>query len=206
MEDVLDVYQRPYDEKRPVVCLDETCRQLIGEITPPLPTQPGHAAVYDYEYVRNGVADLFMCFEPLAARRFVKVTTTRTKIDFAQCLKDLSDTVYPDADIIVLVMDNLNIHSLASLYAAFPPEEARRLVKRFEIHHTPKHASWLDMAEIEIGIMSRQCLARRIPTIEEMTAQVQAWAADRNTLKGTVHWHFTTRDARIKLQRLYPKI
>ena len=206
MEDVLDVYQLPYNAKRPVVCLDETCRQLIGEITPPLPTRPGHAAVYDYEYVRNGVADVFMCFEPLAAHRFVKVTTTRTKIDFAQCLKALSDTVYPDADTIVLVMDNLNTHSLAALYAAFPPEEARRLAKRFEIHHTPKHASWLDMAEIEIGIMSRQCLARRIPTIAEMTSQVQAWAADRNARKDTVHWHFSTRDARIKLQRLYPKI
>lgn len=195
MEDVLDVYHLPYNEKRPVVCLDETCRQLIGEITPPLPTQPGHAAVHDYEYVRNGVVDLFMCFEPLAARRYVKVTQTRTKTDFARCLKELSDTVYPDADTIVLVMDNLNTHSLASLYAAFPPAEARRLAKRFEIHHTPKHASWLDMAEIEIGVMSRQCLARRIPTIEEMTAQVQAWVADRNARKDTVHWHFTTHDA-----------
>lgn len=206
MEDVLDGYQLPYNEKRPVVCLDETCRQLIGEITPPLPTQPGHAAVHDYEYVRNGVADLFMCFEPLAARRYVKVTQTRTKTDFARCLKELSDPVYPDADTIVLVMDHLNTHSLASLYAAFPPAEARRLAKRFEIHHTPQHASWLDMAEIEIGVMSRQCLARRIPTIEEMTAQVQAWVADRNARTDTVHWHFTTHDARIKLQRLYPKI
>jgi hypothetical protein len=206
MEDVLDGYQLPYNEKRPVVCLDETCRQLIGEITPPLPTQPGHAAVHDYEYVRNGVADLFMCFEPLAARRYVKVTQTRTKTDFARCLKELSDPVYPDADTIVLVMDHLNTHSLASLYAAFPPAEARRLAKRFEIHHTPQHASWLDMAEIEIGVMSRQCLARRIPTIEEMTAQVQAWVADRNARTDTVHWYFTTHDARIKLQRLYPKI
>ncbi|GHV90120.1 transposase [Spirochaetia bacterium] len=206
MEDVLDVYQLPYDAKRPVVCLDETSRQLIGEITPPLPTRPSHQAVYDYEYVRNGVADLFMCFEPLAAHRFVKVTKTRTKVDFARCLKDLSDTIYPDVDTIVLVMDNLNTHSLASLYSAFPPEEARRLAKRFVIHHTPKHASWLDMAEIEIGVMSRQCLARRIPTIEELTAQVQAWVTCRNAHKDTVHWHFTTQDARIKLQRLYPKI
>jgi hypothetical protein len=206
MEDVLDVYQRPYDAKRPVVCLDETCRQLIGETRLPQPVRPGQAARIDYEYVRNGVVNVFMCFEPLAAHRYVKVTQTRTKTDFAQCLKDLSDTVYPDADTIVLVMDNLNTHSLASLYTAFPPEEARRLTKRFEIHHTPKHASWLDMAEIEIGVMSRQCLARRIPTFEEMTSQVQIWAADRNAHKGTVLWHFTTQGARIKLRRLYPKI
>jgi hypothetical protein len=211
MEDVLEAYKLPYDKKRPVVCLDETNRQLIGEITPPLPTQPGQTAVYDYEYVRNGVADLFMCFEPLAAQRYVKVTETRTKIDFARCLKDLSDTIYPDAGAIVLVMDNANrrfenTHSLASLYAAFPPAEARRLAERFEIHHTPKHASWLDMAEIEIGVMSRQCLNRRIPTIEEMTSQIQAWAVARNARKNTVHWHFTTEDARIKLQHLYPKI
>ncbi|GHV30167.1 hypothetical protein AGMMS4952_16790 [Spirochaetia bacterium] len=203
---MLDVYQRPYDEKRPVVCLDETCRQLIGETRLPQPARPGQPARIDYEYVRNGVADVFMCFEPLAALRFVKVTKTRTKTDFAQCLKDLSDTVYPHADTIVLVMDNLNTHSLASLYTAFSPEEARRLAMRFEIHHTPKHASWLDMAEIEIGVMSRQCLARRIPTFEEMTSQVQAWAADRNAHKGTVNWHFSTQDARIKLRRLYPKI
>jgi hypothetical protein len=206
MEDVLEVYKLPYDEKHPVVCLDETSRQLIGEITPPLPARPRQTAIYDYEYIRNGVADIFMCFEPLASRRYVKVTKTRTKTDFAHCLKDLSDTIYPAADTIVLVMDNLNTHSLASLYAAFSPAEARRLAERFEIHHTPKHASWLDMAEMEIGVMSRQCLNRRIPTLEKMTSQVQAWAAARNAREDTVHWHFTTEDARIKLQHLYPKI
>jgi hypothetical protein len=211
MEDVLSVYTLPYQENRPAVCLDETNRHLIGEITPPLPPQPGQAAIYDYEYVRNGVADFFMLFEPLAAQRQVMVTKTRTRVDCARCLNYLSDTLYPHAEKIILVMDNANLrfentHSLASLYTAFPPAEAGRLAERFEIHHTPKHASWLNMAEIEIGVMSRQCLSRRIPTIEEMTSQVKAWAASRNKRKDTVHWQFTTQDARIKLQHLYPKI
>jgi hypothetical protein len=199
MEDVLSVYTLPYQENRPVICLDETNRQLIGEITSPFPPQPGQAAVYDYEYVRNGAADLFMLFEPLAAQRQVMVT--QTKVDFAGCLSYLSDRLYPHAEKIILVMDNANLrfentHSLASLYTAFPRAEARRLAERFEIHHTPKHASWLNMAEIEIGVMSRQCLSRRIPTMEEMTSQVKAWAVSRNKRKDTVHGQFTTQDAR----------
>jgi hypothetical protein len=206
MEDVLEVYKLPYNENRPVVCLDETSRQLIGEVTAPLPVQTGQSAVYDYEYVRNGVVDFFMLFEPLAARREVKITQTRTAVDFACCLKDLADCHYPKADKIILVMDNLNTHSLASLYTAFPPEQARQLAERFEVHHTPKHASWLNMAEIEIGVMSRQCLNRRIPTCAQMTNEVRSWVSERNARQDMVHWHFTTADARIKLQHLYPKI
>jgi len=205
MEDVLAVYQLPYDPLRPVVCLDETNRQLIGEKIEPVPAKPGCPRIYDYEYVRNGVADIFMMFEPLAARRYVEVTDTRTKIDFAMCLRDLSDKYYPHAEKIVMVMDNLNTHSLASLYEAFPPVEARRLAERFEIHYTPKHASWLDMAEIEIGVMSRQCLKERIPSKEIMERKVKAWAYARNSSALTVNWQFTTADARIKLKKLYPK-
>ena len=205
MEDVLEVYKLPYNAKRPVVCLDETNRQLIGETRTPLAMLPGKPARYDFEYVRNGVADIFMMFEPLAARRQVLVTQTRTRVDFAECLRILSDEYYPEAEKITLVMDNLNTHTLASLYVAFPPEQARHLAQRFEIHHTPKHASWLNMAEIEIGIMSRQCLNRRIPSIELMSQQCLSWAASRNAAHGTVHWHFTTADARIRPQHLYPK-
>jgi len=205
MEDVLEVYKRPYDEKRPVVCLDETNRQLIGETREPRPAQPGRAAQYDYEYARNGVANLFMMFEPLAGRREVKATERRTGNDFAHCLRGLAETQYPDAEKIILLMGNLNTHSLASLYAAFEPETALRLARRFEIHYTPKHGSWLNMAELEISAMSRQCLARRIPTIEKMASEVQAWVTQRNNHKSTVHWQFTTADARIKLQHLYPR-
>jgi len=205
MEDVLEVYTLPYDEKRPVVCLDETNRQLIEETQKPRPVQPGQSALHDYEYIRNGVANLFMMFEPLVGRREVKVTERRTGNDFAFCLRDLAETQYPDAEKIVLVMDNLNTHSLASLYATFEPEVALRLARRFEIHHTPKHGSWLNMAELEIGVMSRQCLGRRIPSIEEMKDEVQSWVAQRNKQKTTVHWQFTTADARIKLRHLYPK-
>ena len=206
MEDVLEVYKLPYNEKRPVVCLDETNRQLIGEIQTPRPVRPGQAALYDYEYVRNGVANLFMLFEPLAKRRQVMVTKQRTMKDCAYCLRDVAEVRYPDAEKIVLVMDNLNTHSLSSLYATFEPETARRLCERFEIHYTPKHGSWLNMAELEIGVMSRQCLGRRIATIEKMTAEVQSWVTQRNKEKTTVHWQFTTADARIKLQHLYPRI
>jgi hypothetical protein len=206
MEDVLEVYQQPYDPLRPVVCLDETNRQLIGETRNPLPAKAGSPEKVDYEYVRNGVADIFMMFEPLAARRYTKTTKTRTKVDFAHCLRDLSDLYYPRAEIIRLVMDNLNVHTLASLYDAFEPQEARRLAERFEIHHTPKHASWLNMAEIEIGVMSRQCLNRRIATFDEMSREVRAWNSRRNAVCLTVDWRFTTADARIKLKRLYPKI
>ena len=206
MEDVLEVYKRPYDPFRPVVCMDETNRQLIGEVAPPIPMVNGRPRIYDFEYVRNGVADIFMMFEPLAARRYTAVTDTRTKIDFAHCLRDLSDKYYPHAEKIVIVMDNLNTHSLASLYETFTPDEARRLAFRFEIHYTPKHGSWLNMAEIEIGVMSKQCLKRRIPTKEEMSYQVKAWTSTRNSANLSVNWRFTTDDARIKLKRLYPKI
>jgi len=205
MEDVLEVYKRPYDEKRPVVCIDETNRQLVGEIRAPRPVRPGQPALYDYEYERNGVANLFMMFEPLAGRREVMVTERRTMQDFARCLRYLAEERYPDAEKIIAVMDNLNIHSLASLYAAFEPEEAFRLAQRFEIHCTPKHGSWLNMAELEIGVMSRQCLGRRIPAMEKMASEVQSWVTERNNLKTTVHWQFTTADARIKLMHLYPK-
>ena len=206
MEDVLEIYKAPYDPLRPVVCLDETNRQLIGEVAPPIPMTAGHPQIYDYEYVRNGVVDIFMMFEPLAARRYTAVTDTRTKIDFAHCLRDLSDKYYPHAEKIVAVMDNLNTHSLASLYEAFSPDEARRIAERFEIHYTPKHGSWLNMAEIEIGVLSKQCLTRRIPTKEEMSYQVRAWTCTRNSANLTVDWRFTTDGARIKLKRLYPKI
>ena len=205
MEDVLEVYKLPYNEKRPVVCLDETNRQLIGEIQAPRPVQAGKPALYDYEYVRNGVANLFMMFEPLIGQRKVIVLKQRTAKDFAHCLQYLSDVLYKDAEIIILVMDNLNTHSLASLYAAFEPDEALRLSKRFEIHYTPKHGSWLNMAELEIGVMSRQCLGQRIPSLQKMDGEVQAWAAQRNNQKTTVNWQFTTADARIKLKHLYPK-
>ena len=206
MEDVLEVYKLPYDALRPVVCMDETNRQLIGEVIPPIPMDVGQPRIYDYEYVRNGVADIFMMFEPLAARRYTKVTDTRTKIDFAHCLRDLSDKYYPHAEIILLVMDNLNTHKLSTLYEAFTPDEARRIAERFEIHHTPKHGSWLNMAETEIGVMSRQCLNRRIPTKDDMAYHVKAWTCSRNSANLSVDWQFTTADARIKLKHLYPKI
>jgi hypothetical protein len=206
MEDVLEVYQLPRDAQRPVVCFDETNRQLIGETRTPRPVQPGQPAQHDYEYVRNGVGNLFMMFEPLAAQREIKVTERRTAVDFAHCLYDLAETHYPDAEKIVLVMDNLNTHSLASLYAAYEPGLARRLAKRFEIHYTPKHGSWLNMAELEISALSRQCLARRIPSMEKMASEVNARVTGRNNHKTTVNWQFTTADARIKLRHLYPKI
>jgi hypothetical protein len=205
MEGVLEAYKLPYNEKRPVACLDETNRQLTGETRAPRPAQTGQAALQDYEYARNGVANLFMMFEPLAQRREVQVTERRATRGFAHCLRYLATVPYPFAEKIILVLDNLNTHSLASLYAAFEPEAARRLCERFEIHCTPKHGSWLNMAELEIGVMSRQCLDRRIPAIEKMASEVQAWVAERTNHKATVHWHFTTADARIKLQHLYPK-
>jgi hypothetical protein len=205
MEDVLEVYKLPYDPLRPVICLDETNRQLIGETITPLPTKPGEPKRVDYQYERNGVANIFMMFEPLAARRYTVVTDTRTKLDFASCLRDLSVQYYPHAEKILLVMDNLNTHSLSSLYEAFPPVEARRLAERFEIHHTPKHASWLNMAEIEIGVMSRQCLNERIPSKGVMASKIAAWTCGRNIKALRANWQFTTADARIKLKHLYPK-
>jgi hypothetical protein len=206
MEDVLETYTLPCNPKRPVICLDETSRQLIGESRNPLPAEPGKTAVCDYEYVRNGAADLFMMLEPLKGHREVTVTERRTKKDFARCLQELAEQHYSDAEKIILVMDNLNTHSLASLYEAFPPVTARSIAERFEIHHTPKHGSRLNRAELEIGIVNRQCLNRRIPALEEMRSVVRARAAERNNQHTMVHWQFTTRDARIKLQHLYPKI
>ena len=206
MEDVLDVYKRPYDAKRPVVCLDETSKQLIGEVATPVPASPGHVAQYDYEYKRNGVANLFMMFEPLAGKRDVVVTDRRTKKDYALCLRRLADELYPQAEVIVLVQDNLNTHSPTSLYETFEPAEARRLVNRFEVHYTPKHGSWLDMAEIELGVLSRQCLSRRIEDVETLRRETQAWKTTRDATAANVNWQFTTENARIKLRKLYPSI
>jgi len=200
---VLGVYKRPYDPKRPVVCLDETSKQLIGEVATPVPATPGHVAQYDYEYVRNGVANLFMIFEPLAGRRDVEVTDRRTKKDYAECLRKIADEMYPDTKRVVLVQDNLNTHTPASLYETFDPAEAKRLAERFEWHYTPKHGSWLDMAEIELGILGRQCLARRLDNVNDLRQEVKAWERDRNATVAKVNWQFTTADA---LKRLYPSI
>ena len=206
MEDVLDVYKRPYDPRRPNVCLDETSKQLIGETRIPVPACPGQSARYDYEYKRNGVANLFMIFEPLVGKRHVKVTQRRTKIDWAYCVREMVDQIYPDAEQIVLVMDNLNTHNKSSLYEAFEPAEAKRIADKLEIHYTPKHGSWLDMAEIELGILARQCLSRRIDNMEQLKDEVAAWQVLRNTAEAKVNWRFTNKDARIKLKRLYPSI
>jgi hypothetical protein len=206
MEDVLDVYQRPYDAEYPQVCLDEASKQLIGETRTPVPAAPGQPAREDYEYVRNGTASLFMMFEPLTGKRHVEVTGRRTRKDFARCVRMLVDELYPQARKIVLVMDNLNTHNTASLYEAFEPAEAKRLADKLEIHYTPKHGSWLDMAEIELSILSRQCLDRRLDTIEELVREVSAWEADRNAKESKVIWRFTNSQARIKLRKLYPSI
>lgn len=206
MEDVLEVYQRPYDPMCPVVCLDESNRQLIEETKTSLPTRPGSCKKVDYEYRRKGVVDFFMMFEPLAGQRHVEICTSRKRKDFGHCIKQLVDIYYPNCEKIVLVMDNLNTHSIASLYETFPPDEALRLAKKLEIHHTPKHGSWLDMAEIEIGIMSRQCLKGYLSDIDAVTSQVNAWCADRNARAVSANWQFTTADARIKLKSLYPVI
>jgi len=202
----LDVYKRPYDPKRPNVCLDETSKQLIGETRTPVPACPGQPVRYDYEYKRNGVANLFMICEPLVGKRHVKVTQRRTKIDWAYCVREMVDQIYPDAEQIVLVMDNLNTHNKSSLYEAFEPAEAKRIADKLEIHYTPKHGSWLDMAEIELGILARQCLSRRIDNMEQLKDEVAAWQMIRNTAEAKVNWRFTTEDARIKLKKLYPSI
>lgn len=206
MEDVLEVYQRPYDPARPVVCLDEQSKQLTRETRTPIPAAPGRPQRVDYEYERNGTVNLFMLFEPLAGWRHVKVTDRRTKIDFAHVVRELVDELDPDAEKIVLVMDNLNTHKTASLYEAFEPDEARRLIERLEIHYTPKHGSWLDMAETELSVLTRQCLDRRIPDRETLTREVQAWEDERNESECTIDWQFTTQDARIRLKKLYPSI
>ncbi len=202
----MDVYKRPYDPRRPNICLDETSKQLIGETRIPVAACPGQPARYDYEYKRNGVANLFMIFEPLAGKRQVKVTRRRTKIDWAYCVREMVDQIYPDAEQIVLVMDNLNTHNKSSLYEAFEPAEAKRIADKLEIHYTPKHGSWLDMAEIELGILARQCLSRRIDNMEQLKDEVAAWQVIRNTAEAKVNWRFTTKDARIKLKKLYPSI
>jgi len=204
MEDVLDVYTRPYDPRRPQVCLDETSRQLLGEVTPPLPPAPGRPARQDYEYTREGVCNLFLMTEPLRGWRQVTVSARRTRLDFAHVIQELVDVHYPDAEAIVLVLDNLNTHTPASLYEAFPPAEAKRLADKLEIHYTPKHGSWLNMAEIELGVLAAQCLDRRLPDRATLEGEVVAWEAARNAATKTIAWRFTTADARIKLRHLYP--
>jgi len=204
MEDILAVYARPYDPRRPVVCIDEATKLLHADKRPPLPTAPGHAARQDYEYVRHGTANLFVWVEPLAGRRGVTVTAQRTTLGFAWWLRDLVEVQYADAAVIVLVADNLNTHGPWALYEAFPPAEAARLAAKLEWHYTPEHGSWLNQAEIEIGVLRGQCLDRRIPTREELAAEVARWEQERNTVEVTIDWQFTTADARIKLKRLYP--
>ena len=205
MEDVLEVYQRPHDPSRPVVCLDETSKQMIVETRAPIPAAPGRKARHDYEYERNGVAHLFMMFAPLEGWRHVKVTDRHAAIDYAHVLKDLSDTHFPGAAKIVLVQDNLSTHTPASLYAAFPAAEARRLSERFEWHYTPKHGSWLDMAESELGVLATQCLNRRVPDKPTLIEEVAVWQDNRNRRHVKADWQFTTDDARVKLKRLYPQ-
>ena len=206
MEDVLAVYTRPHDPARPVVCLDELNKQLVAEIQTPLPVEPGQPARFDYEYERCGTANLFMINEPLMGQRHVTVTEQRTAVDFARVVRDLLEVRYPHAEKVVLVIDNLNTHKPAALYQAFEPAVARSLIDRLEIHYTPKHGSWLNMAEIELSILSRQCLDRRIPDLDTVTREVAAWEQARNANPRPVNWRFTTPDARIKLKRLYPSI
>ena len=206
MEDVLGVYQRPYEGDEVLVCMDETSKQLVKETRAPRPAAPGVPATYDYEYERNGVSSLFMLFAPLEGWRRVEVRERRTKVDWAQVIKGLVDEDYADKDRIVLVMDNLNTHKLSSLYEAFEPSEARRIAERLEIHYTPKHGSWLNMAEIEIGVLARQCLERRIRDRETLRGEVETWHESRNRDAVRVNWRFTTEDARIRLRSLYPSI
>ena len=204
MEDVLAVYTRPYDPKRPQVCMDETSKQRLREVREPLPIQPGQPARLDYEYEREGVVHLFLFCEPLAGRRWVDVTEQRTKTDWAHQIQALVDDRYPEAEGIVLVMDNLNTHTPAALYEAFPPAEAKRLADKLELHYTPKHGCWLNIAEIELSVLGRQCLDRRVPDFATLAAEVAAWQDQRNAAGGTVDWRFTTTDASIKLKRRYP--
>jgi DDE superfamily endonuclease len=204
LEDVLDVYARPSDPTQPVVCLDETSRQVVAETRAPLPVAPGHPARHDPEYERQGVVNVFVVNEPLRGWRHVRVSTQRTRIDFAQCVHELVNVHYPDAARIVLVLDQLNTHSPASLYQAFPPAEAKRLADKLEIHYTPKHGSWLNMAEIELSVLARQCLNRRLGDRVTLECEVAAWEDARNGAASAIDWQFTTADARIKLKRLYP--
>jgi DDE superfamily endonuclease len=204
MEDVLDVYHRPYDPQQPVVCMDECSKQLIAEVREPLPAKPGQVAKYDSEYERRGTANVFMAVEPLAGKRAVRVTDRRTRVDWAQFVRLLLLTMYPQVAKVILVMDNLNTHGIASLYEAFDPETARALAARLEIHYTPKHGSWLNMAETELSVLSRQCLDRRIDNKDVMAQEIATWEKDRNEACTRINWRFTTADARIKLKRLYP--
>jgi hypothetical protein len=206
MEDVLEVYTRPYDPKRPLVCLDETSKQLLADTRVPEPVAPRRPRREDYEYRRGGTANLFVCCEPLRGWRSVRVTERRTRVDWAHAIRELVDVHHPTAERIVLVMDNLNTHSPGSLYEASPPAEARRLADRLEIHYTPKHGSWLNIAEIELSVLARQCLNRRLPDQAALQAEVAAWVAERNAAGGAVDWRFTTADARIKLKHLYPAL
>ena len=200
------MYTRPYDPRHPLVCLDETSRQALAEVRPPLPLAPGRPARHDAEYAREGVVNLFVVCEPLQGWREVKISAHRTRLDWAHCVKDLVDVHYPEAAGIVLVMDQLNTHSPASLYEAFPPTEAKRLADKLEIHYTPKHGSWLNMAEIELSILQRQCLDRRLADRVTLAREVAAWVAERNATAQAIDWRFTTADARIKLKRLYPAV
>jgi transposase len=206
MEDVLEVYAQPYDPRHPQVCIDEGGKQLIGDLRPPLPVRPGSPRREDYEYERQGMANLFMVFEPLAGTRQVEVTQRKTNQDFARLIRRLVDEWYPEAEKIVLVLDNLSTHTVAALYEAFAPAEARRLVEKLEWHYTPKHGSWLNVAEMELSVLARQCLDRRIPDLEALRREVAAWVAARNAAIVKVDWQFTTADARVKLKRLYPTI
>jgi hypothetical protein len=206
MEDVLDLYAEPYDPQRPQVCFDERPVQLLGEVYKPLPAQPGQVRRYDYEYERNGTANLFVLCQPLAGWRTVKATTQRKKIDFAVCMQELVDVHFPDAEVIRVVLDNLNTHTPAALYETFAPAEARRILCKLEFHYTPAHGSWLNMAEIEISILSRQCLKQRIATTERLQEVTEQWSHQRNTQKATIHWCFDVTKARTKLARVYPSL
>ncbi len=206
MEDVLEVYTRPYDERFPQVCLDEKSKQLSSDVREPLRAEPGCPARHDYEYERNGTANLFIVCEPLAGWRHLKVTERRTKIDWARCVRELVDVHYPHVERLVLVMDNLNTHTPAALYEAFDPAEARRLCEKLEIHYTPKHGSWLNMAEIELSVLARQCLERLISEREALAGEVGAWEAERNASESSIDWRFTSAEARIKLKHLYTEI
>lgn len=205
MEDILEVYKRPYDAKRPVVCMDEQPTQLVKETRIPLPAKPGSPEKYDYEYERNGTANNFLFTEPLGDWRKVKVREQKTKRDWAEEIRTLVDTDFPKAQKIVLVIDNLNTHTPGALYEAYPPAEARRILERLEMHYTPKHGSWLNMAEIELSVFTRQCLDQRIPDLATLRTEAHAWSHARNTAAKRVHWQFTTANARIKLKRLYPQ-
>ncbi len=206
MENVLEVYKRPHRSRRPLVCLDEANKQLVKETRLPLPLKPGEAERYDYEYERKGTSNLFMLFAPLEAWRHIEVTDRRTKLDWAHCIKDLVDFHFPEAETITVVQDNLNTHKPASLYEAFAPKEARRLLDKLEFIYTPKHGSWLNMAEIELSVLAKQCLDRRIPDQKSLADETAAWERERNQQASTVNWRFTTDDARIKLSKLYPSI